>query len=76
MFHPKLLLNFIVLSNFPSHVFLEWWLVKFDNLERASSFKKYSWGNKDHIVFEMVFINIDNVGGQSYVLKICLRLRH
>ena len=75
IFHPKFFLNFIVLE-MSITCFLEWWLVKFDNIEGAIFFKKDSWGNQDQIVFEMVFSKVDNVGGQSHVSKICLRLRH
>ena len=50
--------------------------MKLDNIEGARFFKIGSWDNKDHVVFEMVLGKLDNVGGQSYVSKTCLRLWH
>ena len=48
--------------------------MKLDNIEGARFFKVGSWDNKDHIVFEMVFSKLDNIGRQSYVSKIWLEV--
>ena len=46
--------------------------MKLDNIEGAIIFKVIPRDNKDHIVFEMVFSKLDNIGRQSYVSKIWL----
>ena len=61
------------LSKCPSHIFFQLCLAKSDNIEGARFFKMLSWDSKGHIIFEMVFSKLDNIGRQSYVSKICVK---
>ena len=45
--------------------------MKLDNIEGARFFKIISWDNKCHFGFEIAFSKFGNIGGQSYVSKIC-----